>query len=146
MFRPLRRLVIPAPIRTGIATAVATAHPDEAGGYLACERDGDTLRATEHVPLDNEAEEPRRRFVSTDRGSVPARPRVFYHSHTTAAAPSELTGIDRQGIPDPLALVVFAPHGQPYSYRLFRRGLFNWRELPVEADTAGEGQNLPRLV
>lgn len=139
-----RRLVVPPAIRDSIASRVEAAHPEEAGGFLCCDREGDTLHVTEHVPLANEADDPRRRFLTTEPPALVPRPRVFYHSHTAATAPSDLTATDRANIPDPLALVVFAPHGTPYSYRLFRRGAFNWRELPVLAD--GEhGERLPRL-
>lgn len=127
------RLVLPAAIRDRIAAAVAAAHPAETGGYLLAEQRDGALYATEHIHLDNQADDPRRRFVAdVDRDSLPT-PRVFYHSHTSPATPSGLTGIDRSGIPDPLALVVFAPREEPYSYRLFRRRLFNWREMPVES-------------
>jgi hypothetical protein len=57
-----------------------------------------------------------------------------------------MTGIDRKNITDPLALVVFAPHGDPYSYRLFRLGLFGWRELPVMGTDGDVVVRLPRLI
>ncbi|WP_328765928.1 Mov34/MPN/PAD-1 family protein [Haloarcula nitratireducens] len=140
---------MPAPIRERLAETAEAAHPREAGGFLACERRGDRLRAVSHVDLDNEAEEPTRRYVATVDERAPARPRVFYHSHTSAASPSGLTETDRRNIPERFALVVFAPHGEPYSYRLFRRGLLPWRELPVEAAKTDESPTrarLPRLV
>ncbi|GGO00653.1 Mov34/MPN/PAD-1 family protein [Haloarcula pellucida] len=142
-------LVVPQAVRAAIADDVRTAHPHEAGGFLGCERRDGRLYATSHVALDNEAETPRRRFVSTATDAVPPSPRVFYHSHTSASTPSGLTGVDRRNIPDSLALVVFAPHGDPYSYRLFRRALFNWQEVPVETaeESAAVGrERLPRLV
>jgi hypothetical protein len=45
--------------------------------------------------------------------------------------PSGMTATDRRHIPERYALVVFAPRGEPHSYRLFRRGFFKWHELPV---------------
>ena len=131
-----------------MAAHIAASHPHEAGGYLACVRRDDRLYATEHVPLENVSTEPRRRFVATATDPVPPEPRVFYHSHTSASTPSGLTGVDRRNIREPLALVVFAPHGDPYSYRLFRLGLFSWREIPVTAgtDAPDEATRLPRLV
>ena len=146
--RRIRSLTIPDELRTEIATHIAASHPHEAGGYLACVRRDDRLYATEHVPLENVSPEPRRRFVATATDDVPPEPRVFYHSHTSAATPSGLTSVDRQNIRDPLALVVFAPHGEPYSYRLFRLGLFSWREVPVTVvdGARGEPTRLPRLV
>ncbi|WP_245180924.1 Mov34/MPN/PAD-1 family protein [Haloarcula amylovorans] len=147
--RRIRGLVVPAPIRERLAAAVEATHPNEAGGFLACERRGDHLHAVEHAELDNEAEEPTRRYVTTVDDRVPTRPRVFYHSHTSAASPSGLTRTDRQNIPERFALVIFAPHGEPYSYRLFRRGLLPWRELPAEAAATDESPTrarLPRLV
>ncbi len=152
--RRLDSLTIPDELRDSIAANIAASHPHEAGGYLACTRRGDRLYATEHVPLENVAAEPRRRFVATASDRVPPNPRVFYHSHTSPSTPSGLTGVDRRNITDSLALVVFAPHGEPYSYRLFRLGLFGWQEVPVTgADGDGDGDGdldeparLPRLV
>ncbi|MFC6976043.1 Mov34/MPN/PAD-1 family protein [Halomicroarcula sp. GCM10025709] len=146
--RRTRSLTIPDELRDSIAANIAANHPHEAGGYLACVRRDDRLYATEHVPLENVATEPRRRFVATATDRVPPEPRVFYHSHTSASTPSGLTGVDRRNIHDPLAMVVFAPHGEPYSYRLFRLGLLGWREMPVttaDGDPA-EPARLPRLV
>ncbi|WP_324757375.1 Mov34/MPN/PAD-1 family protein [Haloarcula sp. GH36] len=141
-------LTISDELQDSIAATIAASHPHEAGGYLACTRRDDRLHATDHVPLENVAAEPRRRFVATPTDRVPSEPRVFYHSHTSPSTPSGLTGVDRRNIHDPLALVVFAPHGEPYSYRLFQLGLFGWREVPVT--TVGEGEaeseKLPRLV
>jgi len=146
--RRIRSLTIPDELRDSIAANIATSHPHEAGGYLACERRGNRLYATEHVTLDNVSPEPRRRFVATATDDVPPEPRVFYHSHTSPSTPSGLTGVDRRNIRDSLALVVFAPHGEPYSYRLFRLGLFNWQELPVMTadDSPDKTARLPRLV
>ena len=143
-----RSLTIPEELRDSIAAHIEAAHPSEAGGYLACVRRDDRLYATDHVSLENGADEPRKRFVSTATDRVPPEPRVFYHSHTSASTPSGLSGVDRRNIHDELALVVFAPHGEPYSYRLFRLGLFGWQEIPVtttEGPTA-EPVRLPRLV
>lgn len=144
----VRSLTIPDDLREAIAARIAASHPQEAGGYLACERRDDRLYVTEHIPLENLASEPRRRFVATATDERPSEPRVFYHSHTSASTPSGLTGTDRRNITDPLALVVFAPHGEPYSYRLFRLGLFNWSEIPVTTEEASsdETARLPRLV
>ncbi|MDS0223524.1 Mov34/MPN/PAD-1 family protein [Haloarcula sp. S1AR25-5A] len=152
----IHALTIPDGLRDAIAAHISACHPHEAGGYLACERRGDRLYATDHVPLDNVSPRPRRRFVATSTDAVPPEPRVFYHSHTSASTLSGLTGIDRQNIRDRFALVVFAPHGEPYSYRLFRLGLINWHEVPVmtekQAPEGTEGQSpegstrLPRLV
>ncbi|NHX40970.1 MULTISPECIES: Mov34/MPN/PAD-1 family protein [Haloarcula] len=140
-------LIIPDDIRDTMAAHIAARHPHEAGGYLACTRRDSRLYATDHVRLDNVSPRPRRRFVATDTGAVPAGPRVFYHSHTAASTPSGLTGTDRQNIRDRFALVVFAPHGEPYSYRLFRLGLFNWQEVPVMGEASQEEPaRLPRLV
>ncbi|WP_254273396.1 Mov34/MPN/PAD-1 family protein [Haloarcula marina] len=147
--RRIRGLVVAPTVRERVAATVAAAHPREAGGFLACERRGDRLYATDHVELDNEASEPRRRYVTTVDERAPPRPRVFYHSHTSPASPSGLTQTDRRHIPEQFALVVFAPHGDPYSYRLFKRGLLPWRELPVETgetDAAENRSRLPRLV
>jgi len=139
--------MIPPELRDSIATTIAASHPEEAGGYLACEQRDGRLYATEHVPLENAASEPRRRFVATATDAVPPEPRVFYHSHTSASTPSGLSSVDRRNISDSLALVVFAPHGEPYSYRLFRLGLLGWREIPVTADGEPDGTGrLPRLV
>ncbi|MFC7027052.1 hypothetical protein ACFQJ5_04875 [Halomicroarcula sp. GCM10025324] len=143
-----RSLVLPDGIQRAIAESIEASHPDEAGGYLACDRRGNRLFAVDHVPLENESETPRTRFVST-AASVPDRPRVFYHSHTSSSSQSGLTSVDRSNIPDRYALVVFAPHGEPFSYRFFRRGVFNWREVPVRAPVDGqldEMERLPRLI
>ena len=141
-----RRLVVPAELRESVASRVRDAHPAEIGGFLCCERRDDSLWATDHVPLDNESSEPRRRFRATIPPEEPPTPRVFYHSHTSPSAPSGLTRTDRANIQDSLALVVFAPHGRPHSYRLFRRGLFNWQELPVELAADEAESRLPRLL
>jgi proteasome lid subunit RPN8/RPN11 len=143
-----RSLTIPEELRDSIAANIAANHPHEAGGYLACVRRDDRLYATDHVPLENVAPEPRRRFVATATDRVPPEPRVFYHSHTSPSTPSGLTGFDRRNINDPFALVVFAPHGEPYSYRLFRLGVLGWSEVPVTTpeDDVTEPARLPRLV
>ncbi|MDS0260700.1 Mov34/MPN/PAD-1 family protein [Haloarcula sp. S1CR25-12] len=140
-----RGLFVPEPIRDRLEASVADAHPVEAGGFLACERDGDWLRAVDHVALANEATDPTRRFRATVDERAPGRPRVFYHSHTSAASPSGLTDTDRRHIPERFALVVFAPHGDAYSYRLFRRGLVRWRELAVAPARTVSQATLPRL-
>lgn len=139
---PVRRVVIPPDVRGDLDSHVVGEFPDEAGGFLACERRGDRLRATRHVPLLNGSETPRRRFETVIDERAPPPPRVFYHSHTSASSPSGLTRIDERSIPEPFALVVFAPHGRPLSYRLFKRGLLQWREHPVED---GEGARLERI-
>lgn len=143
----VRTLTVPDELRNAIAAHIAASHPHEAGGYLACSRRDDRLYATDHVPLDNVSQRPRRRFVATATDDVPPEPRVFYHSHTSASTPSGLTGTDRRNIRDRFALVVFAPHGEPYSYRLFRLGVVNWQEVPVTTvGSAEETTRLPRLV
>ncbi|GCF16121.1 hypothetical protein Harman_40560 [Haloarcula mannanilytica] len=143
----VRALTIPEGLRDEIAAHIAASHPHEAGGYLACTRRDGRLDATEHIPLDNESQRPRRRFVARPTDDLPPEPRVFYHSHTSASTPSGLTGTDRRNIRDRFALVVFAPHGEPYSYRLFRLGLFDWREVAVTAqETTEDMARLPRLV
>jgi proteasome lid subunit RPN8/RPN11 len=146
--RRVGSLTLPEELRESMAAHIGATHPHEAGGYLACERRDGQLYATDHVPLENVSAEPRRRFVATDVDGIPPEPRVFYHSHTSAATPSGLTGVDRRNIHDQLALVVFAPHGEPYSYRLFRLGLFSWQEIPVKtaAESTEEPTRLPRLV
>jgi proteasome lid subunit RPN8/RPN11 len=130
-------------MRDSIAAATESAHPAEAGGYLICERRDGALHAVEDVPLENQAEQPRTRFVSD--AEPDSTHRVFYHSHTSARAPSGLTRPDRK-IPERLVLVVFAPHGEPFSYRLFERGVFRWHERPVVTDEAQTSTRLPRLV
>lgn len=144
---PIRRVTVPRDLVRAVDEHVAAEHPREAGGFLACERRGGRLHATEHVPLPNEAATPERRFVATVDERAPPEPRLCYHSHTSASTPSGLTGLDRRKIPERYALVVFAPHGTPHSYRLFRRGLLRWQELPVGRDGAdpGEWHPLPRL-
>ncbi len=129
---PVRRVVVPPEVRRGVDSHVSEAFPDEAGGFLACKRRGNSLHATRHIPLLNGSDTPRRRFETVIDERVPPPPRVFYHSHTSARSPSGLTGVDRRSIPEPFALVVFAPHGQALSYRLFKRRLLRWHELPVE--------------
>ena len=142
-----RALTVPDDVRDAIAAHIAATHPHEAGGYLACARRDGRLYATDHVPLENVSTRPRRRFVATATDGIPPEPRVFYHSHTSASTPSGLTGTDRRNIRDRFALVVFAPHGDPYSYRLFQLGTFNWREVPVTTGESGEeATRLPRLV
>jgi proteasome lid subunit RPN8/RPN11 len=141
-----RRLVVPERSLSQLRTHVVEEHPREAGGYLVCEREGTSLRAVDTVRLDNEADRPLRRFETTlDTDSVPEMPRVFYHSHTTPASPSSLTRPDRR-LTERFQLVVFAPTGEPGSYRLFRRGLFNWVELVAEGEHRDTRSRLPRLV
>ena len=140
-------LIIPDDIRDTMAAHIAARHPHEAGGYLACMLQDNQLYATGHVPLENVSPRPRRRFAATAIDQIPPEPRVFYHSHTSASTQSGLTGTDRRNIRDRFALVVFAPHGEPYSYRLFRLGLFNWQEVPVMGEASHEKPaRLPRLI
>jgi len=142
-----RRLIVDPSIRDAVAAHVVTDHPHEAGGYLACERRDGALHAVDQYPLDNEAETPTRQFHTTVEEDPVPEPRVFYHSHTATGGPSGLTSTDRR-LPEPLVLVVYAPEGEPFSYRLFRRGLFNWRELSVESPAGpdpGSGEPLPAL-
>lgn len=138
---PVRVLVIPSRIRRAIEDHVATTHPEEAGGFLACTRRRSRLHATRHVPLPNDAANPRRRFRTVIDERVPPPPRVFYHSHPSASSPSGLTQVDERSIPEPFALVIFAPHGPISSYRAFKRGLLNWRELVVK--NGQDGVRLP---
>ncbi|WP_411718600.1 hypothetical protein, partial [Natronomonas sp.] len=121
----------------------AAAHPHEAGGFLRCARCGDRLRATGHVPVVNDSPSPRRRFETTVDDRAPPPPRVFYHSHTTPESISGLTPVDRRSIPEPFAIVVFAPREAALSYRAFKRNLLRWRELPVESSSTRS--RLPRL-
>lgn len=147
-FTPIRRVALPREVVRAVDEHVAAEHPREAGGFLACERRSGRLQATEHVPLPNEAAAPERRFVATVDERAPPEPRICYHSHTSASTPSGLTGLDRRKIPERYALVVFAPRGDAHSYRLFRRGLLRWRELPVgrTESSPGEWHPLPRLA
>jgi proteasome lid subunit RPN8/RPN11 len=146
--RPIRRLLLPDQVRTALDAHVEREHPVESGGYLACTRRGGTLVATEHYPVVNDADEPTRRFETTIDDRAPALPRVFYHSHTSAASPAGLTTVDRRQIPERYSLVLFAPEGAVYSHRGFKRGLARWHELSVcggDPDDAGVRQPLPRL-
>jgi proteasome lid subunit RPN8/RPN11 len=138
-------LVIPEPLLAELARHVGEVHPEEAGGYLACERRGG-LVAVDRVALVNESDQPRRRFETT-AAQAPPIPRVFYHSHTSARSPSGLTRLDRK-LDEQYVLVVFAPRGEPFSYRLFCRGVFGWGELPVRAGpaTGATAEPLPRLL
>ncbi len=131
----VRGIVIPQRIRRSIESHVADDHPHEAGGFLACERRGTRLHATRHVPVLNGSSTPENRFETVVDARVPPPPRVFYHSHTSARSPSGLSSVDERSIPEPFALVVFAPHGTALSFRAFKRGLLQWRELLVEAAT-----------
>jgi proteasome lid subunit RPN8/RPN11 len=140
---PIRTVVIPPPIRASIESHITTHHPDEAGGFLGCQRRGRRLRAARHVPIENESSIPKRRFETTVDERVPPPPRVFYHSHTSPESISGLTRIDKRSIPEPFALVIFAPRGEPLSYRGFKHGIFEWWELRVEA--AATGKRLARL-
>ncbi|ADJ16627.1 hypothetical protein C497_00890 [Halalkalicoccus jeotgali B3] len=135
--QPVRGIVIPAEIRHAIESHVAAVHPKEAGGFLACTRQGDRLHAKRHVSLPNDAPMPRRRFSAVVDDRVPPPPRVFYHSHTSARSPSGHTRTDERSIPEPFSIVVFAPHGPILSYRAFKRRLFDWRELLIESKTGG---------
>jgi len=140
---PIRGFVVPPQIRRSIVSHVAADHPREAGGFLGCVRRGNRLYSTHHVPLPNDSSNPKRRFESTVDDRVPPPPRLFYHSHTSASSPSGLTTIDKQSIPEPFALVVFAPHGTSLGYRGFKRQLLGWQELSVETST--DRTRLPRL-
>ncbi|WP_380675060.1 Mov34/MPN/PAD-1 family protein [Salinigranum sp. GCM10025319] len=139
-----RRLVIPEPLLSQVRAHVVEEHPNEAGGFLACEREGAALRAVDARRLDNESDRPLWQFKATV-DALPETPRVFYHSHTTSASPSGLTKPDRK-ITERFQLVVFSPGGDPGSYRLFRRGVFNWVELDVEVEREEGRHRLPRLV
>ncbi|WP_204366756.1 hypothetical protein [Natrinema versiforme] len=130
--RTVRQIVIPPEIRRSIERHVADDHPNEAGGFLACERRGTQLYATRQIPVLNGSSRPKYRFETVVDERVPPPPRVFYHSHTSARSPAGLTKVDERSIPEPFALVVFAPHGPALSYRAFKRGLLRWRELRVE--------------
>ncbi|PGF18342.1 hypothetical protein CP556_12880 [Natrinema sp. CBA1119] len=131
----VRGIVISSSIRRSIESHVAEEHPHEAGGFLACERRSNRLHATRHVPVPNGSSTPETRFETVVDGRVPPPPRVFYHSHTSARSPSGLSTVDERSIPEPFALVIFAPHGTALSYRTFKRGLLRWRELLVEVAT-----------
>ena len=139
-FRP-RRLVVPAPLLSRLRAHVTEQHPRAAGGYLVCEWADASLRAVDTVRLDNESDRPLWQFETTV-DDAPAMPRVFYHSHTTPASPSGLTKPDRK-VTERFQLVVFAPGGEPGSYRLFHRGVFNWREFVVEVDSETGWTRLP---
>ncbi len=141
--RPVRGVVVTPKIRRSVASHVADAHPREAGGFLGCARRGDRLCSTRHVTLSNDSPTPTRRFESVVDDRAPPPPRLFYHSHTSASSPAGLTAVDKRSIPEPFALVVFAPHGTPLSYRGFKRRLLGWRELPVEGGP--DRTRLPRL-
>lgn len=141
--RPVRGIVVTPKIRRSVASHVAADHPKEAGGFLGCVRRGNYLYSTNHVTLSNSSSRPTRRFESVIDDRAPPPPRLFYHSHTSASSPAGLTTVDEQSIPEPFALVVFAPHGNPLSYRAFKRRLLGWREIPVERGP--DGTRLPRL-
>lgn len=150
MPRRIRGLVLSERVRHRIADRVAAEHPREAGGFLPCERRGGELHATGHVAVTNRAATPQRRFETVVDERAPPPPRVFYHSHTFARAPSGLSRLDERNIPEPIALVTFAPRGEILSFRAFRRALTRWRELTVSAPV-GDGSEdanepLPRLV
>jgi proteasome lid subunit RPN8/RPN11 len=134
----VRQLVVPTRVRAALERHVAETHPAEAGGYLRCEREGARLVARAAVTVENDADEPRRRFETTVDERAPRLPRVFYHSHTLPSAPAGLTETDRTQIPERFALVMFAPHGEVYTFRAFKRGLARWRELPA-VDRPEEG-------
>lgn len=141
--RPVRTVVVPPSVRRAVESHVDDDHPEEAGGFLACERRGSRLHAERCVRIPNEAPTPRWRFEATVDERAPPPPRVFYHSHTGPGSPSGLTRFDRRSIPEPFALVVFAPDGEALSFRAFKRGLLRWTELAVE-NTAGR-ERLIRL-
>jgi proteasome lid subunit RPN8/RPN11 len=130
--------VLSKEVQAALEDHVARDHPDEAGGYLRCERRGGTLVATDVLPVENDAADPKRRFETTVDERAPGLPRVFYHSHTLPSAPRGLTAVDRKQIPERHALVMFAPHGEVFSYRAFERGLVRWRDLPVETRVRGD--------
>jgi proteasome lid subunit RPN8/RPN11 len=132
---PIQGFVISPEIRRSIASHVAADHPREAGGFLGCVRRGNRLYSTHHVPLSNESSTPKRRFETTVDDRVPPPPRVFYHSHTSASSPSGLTRVDKRSIPEPFALVVFAPHQTVLSYRGFKHRLLGWHEIRIETST-----------
>jgi proteasome lid subunit RPN8/RPN11 len=140
--RPVRRLVLPDPTRATLRDHVAHEHPEEAGGYLRCERRGGALVATGSVPVENDADEPIRRFETTVDERAPGLPRVFYHSHTLASAPDSLTETDRRQIPERYALVLFAPHGEVFTFRAFKRGLARWHPIAV-TDHSGATVDTP---
>lgn len=140
--RPVRTLVVPERVRAALERHVAESHPDEAGGYLRCERRGGTLVATGAVPVENDADEPIRRFETTVDERAPGLPRVFYHSHTLPSAPDSLTETDRKQIPERYALVLFAPHGEVFTARAFKRGLARWRPVTV-TDRPGASVDAP---
>ena len=129
--RPVRTLVVPERVRAALERHVADRHPEEAGGYLRCERRGDALVATEVVPVENDADDPERRFETTVDERAPGLPRVFYHSHTLPSAPASLTETDRKRIPEQYALVLFAPDGEVFTFRAFKRGLVRWHAIVV---------------
>lgn len=91
----------------------------------------------------NDSPTPKRRFETTVDDRAPPPPRVFYHSHTSPASISGLTTVDKRSIPEPFAIVVFAPRETALSYRAFKRGLLDWRELRVESTSTRS--RLPRL-
>jgi proteasome lid subunit RPN8/RPN11 len=135
LFRPVGELVVPRRLVRTVDEHVEAEHPHEAGGFLRHERRDGTLRAVGHIPLTNEATEPRRRFAATIGETASRPPRVFYHPHTSARSPSGLTRLDERSITEPFALVAFAPHGDVYSYRAFAPRLLHWQELDVLAAT-----------
>lgn len=141
--RPVRGIVVTPKIRRSVASHVAADHPKEAGGFLGCTRRGNYLYSTNHVTLSNSSSTPTRRFESVIDDRAPPPPRLFYHSHTSASSPAGLTTVDERSIPEPFALVVFAPRETTLSYRAFKRGLLKWRELRVE--TGSSRSRLPRL-
>ncbi|ERG96057.1 hypothetical protein [Haloquadratum walsbyi] len=124
-------------LRDAVENHIATNHPEEAGGFLDCDRQGSHLRATSHVPFENEAAKPKRFFKTVVDDRAPPPPRVFYHSHTTAKSVAGLSSVDKRSIPERFAVVIFAPRSNALSYRGFRRGVINWHELRVEADESG---------
>lgn len=141
--RPVRTLSLSRPVRTALEGQIAGEHPREAGGYLACERRGERLVATEAVPVANDAVDPRRSFETVVDERAPGRPRVFYHSHTLPSSPPGLTATDRRQIPERYALVAFAPRGEVLDYRAFKRGLARWRDLSVDLSPADAGTPVP---
>lgn len=134
---PTRKIRLSSILRDAVESHIAANHPEEAGGFLDCISQGSHLRATSHVPVENESTSPERFFETIVDNRAPPPPRVFYHSHTTAESVAGLSTVDKRSIPERFAIVIFAPRANALSYRGFRRGVINWHELRVEADESG---------
>jgi proteasome lid subunit RPN8/RPN11 len=139
--RPVDRLVVPDEIRDAVERRVERDHPVEAGGYLACRRQGSTLVAAGHVPVSNDAADPTRRFETTVDDRAPASLRVFYHSHTSASSPSGLTALDRRNIPERNALVVFAPNDPVRTLRCLPDGMRHSLLRGIQHDKQSHGKS-----